>query len=457
MRKEFERKYNIKRQPKHHKSRSISRNRSRRNESRSHKSRSRSRSPRGKERKFDKGDKEGNPGMVRGRTVRELILEKGGVTPVSKRKNSNRNGEGSVNDFTRDKSPSDTTIYAPGLTKNTKVVDNNNVNGIADFVERMRIDNEQRLSREGRESSSPGQQRRRSTTTSNIEVPDHRDNLPSTSSMDDALKQAEKLIVEAEQFKAAIEAPAGKNQVATPLLGTGQGMTDDDFFHIICHVDRKLRDKIEKGEFVDLEKLLPQGKYGRKSKDGATKLELVHREGETFYQPAEAPNQITNVRKWEQAFRIYAMIYCNANPEHTGEIWQYTYIINTAAATYVWENVAEYDYNFRQLMEFNPKRNWAVIYSQMWQLAMTEKLQKDFRFQGQHHRDFSEKKFSAQKISKDDEYCWGFQRSGKCRWGEKCRFVNRCKYCDSPKHGVNACPKIEKKKNSPVRAEVVQV
>ena len=35
-------------------------------------------------------------------------------------------------------------------------------------------------------------------------------------------------------------------------------LVDDDFFHITCHVEPGMKEKIEKGEYVDLEKLLPR-------------------------------------------------------------------------------------------------------------------------------------------------------------------------------------------------------
>ena len=40
----------------------------------------------------------------------------------------------------------------------------------------------------------------------------------------------------------------------------GTGMSDDDFFHLTCHVDGNLINKKEKGEFVELDKLLPRDK-----------------------------------------------------------------------------------------------------------------------------------------------------------------------------------------------------
>ena len=104
-------------------------------------------------------------------------------------------------------------------------------------------------------------------------------------------------------------------------------------------------------------------------------MELVSRGGETFIMPVEnSDHKITNVRKWEQAFRIYAAIYSQANPHRSAEIWQYVFVINSAASTYTWENVSNYDYTFRQLMAVNPSRNWSNIYLQMWNLTMRDTI-----------------------------------------------------------------------------------
>ena len=44
------------------------------------------------------------------------------------------------------------------------------------------------------------------------------------------------------------------------VSSTPPGKTDEDFFQLMCHVEPGLRVKIENGEFVDLEKLLPKDK-----------------------------------------------------------------------------------------------------------------------------------------------------------------------------------------------------
>ena len=187
-------------------------------------------------------------------------------------------------------------------------------------------------------------------------------------SFEEAQQRAGKAIIEAEKFTANVEDPGMPN-----LLNIGGGVSDDDFFHLTCHIDPNLIHKIEKGEFVEFEKLLPKDKIG-KSEDN--RLEWVQRDGGTFLVPAQRDSKINSFRRWEQAFRAYATIYCGANPHRSKEIWQYITVINTAASAYLWDNVYNYDITFRHLMAFNPNRSWAVTYNQMWNLSMRDPLPK---------------------------------------------------------------------------------
>ena len=70
-------------------------------------------------------------------------------------------------------------------------------------------------------------------------------------------QKAEELIKEAERLKADIARPPG---IAFMSNHTYSGC-DDVFFQSIAHVDKATRDKIKRGESVDLVKLLPCNKY----------------------------------------------------------------------------------------------------------------------------------------------------------------------------------------------------
>ena len=239
-------------------------------------------------------------------------------------------------------------------------------------------------------------------------------------------------------------------------MDIGSGVSDDDFFHLTCHIEPGLIHKIEKGEFVELEKLLPKEKFG---KNDEGRLEWVHRDGGTFLVPAQEDNKIGSFRCLEQAFRAYATIYCGANPQRSKEIWQYITVINTTAASYTWDNVYNYDITFRHLMTFNPQCSWAVTYNQMWNLSMRDPIPRNNNKYGGNYQHFSSGRYVVSKNNGNSstnpmqvrrnksDYCWNFNKKVPCKFGAKCKFIEMCKYCDSPSHGVNACVKLQKKEN----------
>ena len=78
------------------------------------------------------------------------------------------------------------------------------------------------------------------------------------------------------------------------------------FNTIMCHVEKGLKEKIERGEFIELEKLLMKRVKSLRQLKNERKCELVQSEGSTYFVPKEDPAlQITNVYKWEKAFRVY--------------------------------------------------------------------------------------------------------------------------------------------------------
>ena len=127
----------------------------------------------------------------------------------------------------------------------------------------------------------------------------------------------------------------GDAVVMQDVQGVHQGITDDEFFHLTCHVDANMKAKIQRGEFVELEKLLAKDKFRNPNAAAGQRMELVSKGGETFIMPVDKENRISNVRRWEQAFRIYAAIYSQANLTRAAEIWQYVFVINSAASAYV--------------------------------------------------------------------------------------------------------------------------
>ena len=310
-------------------------------------------------------------------------------------------------------------VHVPDRNDNNRIIDQ-----ISDFVEGIRINTTQRSIQDDGPSTSGihrGGKQDSNKDTRDV-FADEKEKLAQ------AKTRANRLIIEAEQYRAQVETPKGMSSV------------DEDFFHISCHIDQSLKQKIEKGEFVELERLLPKNTL--ESDSNEDRMELVNRDGQMYFVPAiNKDNKIRNVRKWEQAFRVYAAIYSAANPHRSHEIWQYVYVINSAASCYIWEEVAQYDFMFRQLMARNPGRSWAVTYTQMWQMTLRHTIAKggSNAFGGVPNQNQNQNPYQGKK----KKYCWRFNR-GKCT-DSNCKYPHKCYYCDG-RHGIHTCYKKGNKK-----------
>ena len=399
------------------------------------------------------------------------------VTPAKVSKSGRQGNAMIVNQI---KSPSDTTIYVPALQRLSLV---NNVDKTKQIVEDMLSDNHingkqavladqisqfiEGVRSEGRNDDVINNEPQPSTSG--------RDNAerPEQGSVTEARDKATQLILDAERFKASVNVPPGEIQ-NTGLISNLQletqnmsqvipypqvqlpgnhtdnqiqeqiqsiPLNDDDFFHVTCHVDNMLRTKIERGEFVELERLLPKQRSISGGGDD-NRMNLIHKDGQVYFVPATVNNRIHNVRRWEQAFHIYAAIYSQANPSRAAEIWQYVHTINVTASGYAWDNVAHYDVTFRHLMSQNPARSWSKIYNQMWNMAMRDVLPRNnTNFGQQNNNQSSQRRASNGGNSKKPKYCWAHNK-GNCKdSAEKCKFIHRCSYCDNGDHIKTSCPK----------------
>ena len=267
-----------------------------------------------------------------------------------------------------------------------------------------------------------------------------------------ARTEAEKIIVDAERFKAAIAPPQGMSHnnlfsSFTPLQLQRLLDTDDDFFHVASHVEPNLLNKVQLGQYVELEKMRPKNSH---SEDG-NKMELVNRNGLSYWVEKDREAKINNVKKWDEAFRIYSTIYTQAHPERAVEILQYVDTIHVAAASYAWENVYKYDKKFRQLMAAKPHRSWAKTYTHMWNLCLTEPINRNFGNQGFSQGYNSNNNNTSGGRNRQgngrDNVCWKFNKN-KCNRGSNCRFDHKCSYCGGASHGYFQCNKRQKRSSN---------
>ena len=155
------------------------------------------------------------------------------------------------------KSPSDTTLYKPALLKTpegrrynhnltgspfeivpqmqrTQV--NNDDNSVIDKISKF-VDDIRSSLMDGERNKARKKQRRDSEKEK----------------LEQAKERSNRIILEAEQYKAVVQQPKGdyvfdnsKHQTfgGDQVLNTQKPLDDDEFFHVTCHVDQSLRAKI---------------------------------------------------------------------------------------------------------------------------------------------------------------------------------------------------------------------
>ena len=208
---------------------------------------------------------------------------------------------------------------------------------------------------------------------------------------------------------------------------------DDEFFHVTSQIEPGLRAKIEHGEFIELERLLPRERIGSKSDDLNRQLYQLITQGTNNYlePPMPKTGKINSIKKWDQAFRVFAAIYTHANPERASEIWQYIYVIHTAASANSWDNVYYYDVNFRELMASKPWRSWGKTYMQGWNMAFNNSNVGYVTGSSQMANQYGTSKVNNNGHPKSwkDDCCWRFNKNRCKKEGVDCNYDHRCTYC----------------------------
>ena len=219
---------------------------------------------------------------------------------------------------------------------------------------------------------------------------------------------------------------------------TPTAIVDEGYIVVGAHLDETMVSKISKGDYVDFGKLLPKD---RVTSDDEGRMELVHRNGKTFWAPVSASVNINGFAKWEQAFRVYSNIYCKANPHRSAELIEYNHIIHTVALAYIWDNVYTYDREFRLHMARNPQRSWAMILQQAWSLRLRDRIMSSNTWANSNYNaGHTAGNFQRTGNNRISEPCRRYNR-GKCNFGNTCKFEHRCSYCFKFGHSSVNCRK----------------
>ena len=260
-------------------------------------------------------------------------------------------------------------------------------------------------------------------------------NRPRQQANNSAQNRADEVILEAERRRASLLAPMGMlpNEFTVPPVD--YNFSDDganNFLHVSCHMETTASQKIMKGGFLEIEKLVPRNKSIKSSEEGS--LQMINREGKTYLVPSSSQEnvKVTNFGKWEQGFRVYVAIYSKANPMRAAEIYQYIHTIHLASQSFIWDNVMYYDYYFRKNMEQNPQRSWAKTHTQLWTLSMRELI---IRYNNSNNGNTNKVRQGEWK----DICCWRYNRNQCKKAAKDCKYEHKCSYCGSPNHIYLGC------------------
>ena len=163
-------------------------------------------------------------------------------------------------------------------------------------------------------------------------------------------------IKEAEASKLQMIGSKGNN---IPSLNNNfpvhSALYDDEYQIIGGNVDSALQSKIINHEYVDFSRLLPKD---RVQGHDDHRMELISKGGQTYFVPVADCEMIniSNFNRWEQAFRVFSNIYTKQYPHKATELIQYNQVIFTAAQSFTWDNVYQYDKEFRLASgQFSPE------------------------------------------------------------------------------------------------------
>lgn len=191
-----------------------------------------------------------------------------------------------------------------------------------------------------------------------------------------------------------------------------------------AHLKPEVKEKIWKGEYVEIFSLLPLEKFN---------LDLANPE-ETSKYPL-IPRTFSN---WLQAYAILASVIGEKEPENCSAL--FCYLDTIAEANRVYGGVAwlRYDEQFRQRKAVRPAIRWNHKDICLWMKLMTPaRVGNQFFPSGA-----GGSSTSGTSASKKKGLCWQFN-AGSCRYGGTCRFKHLCSGCGG-NHSFSRCFKSGK-------------
>ena len=198
------------------------------------------------------------------------------------------------------------------------------------------------------------------------------------------------------------------------------------------HVDRRMKRKIWRGDFVEFSRLLPNlgpnsDDRGRVTIDADTGLMTVRNSTET--------RRINSIHTWLDAFFVYTDVVLERFPDMARQLLHYGSIIRRLAHMngFAW---LRYDTEFRQAIRFHASLSWMKKDPEIYDRCMDYTRQADFK---QPFRSFRNGTAAGGASGgPSGGFCHAYNKEGGCR-RQNCSFRHACKKCHKDGHGQTAC------------------
>lgn len=194
-----------------------------------------------------------------------------------------------------------------------------------------------------------------------------------------------------------------------------------------AHLKADVKEKIWKGEYVEIFTLLPLEKFNL---DRLKPEERKKEDEEKKRRYRLIPRTFSN---WLQAFAILASVVGEKAPEHCSALFVYLDAISEAHRTYGGVAWLRYDEQFRQRMAVRPSLRWDHKDISLWMKLMTAARAPNQFFQA----GVGGSAAPGQPTDKKWGFCWQFNE-GTCKFGATCRFKHTCSGCGGS-HALSKC------------------
>lgn len=181
------------------------------------------------------------------------------------------------------------------------------------------------------------------------------------------------------------------------------------------HLTPAVREKIVKGEYVDILSLLPSSK---ESVVPAKKADDKEDE-----RKRTSPRSFQN---WLQAFCIYSAVLVEGHPSLSAGLFQHVDIILEAYRNFTGLSWFSYDELFRQKLAVYPNMQWGVKDVGLWLTVMLPTRQP-----GSGNRQ------NTAQTTPRKGVCFAYN-DGQCKWANNCKYRHECSFCGNA-HPMSKC------------------